>query len=72
MMSWPEAENLKEHILFYKRELNRLKVPNPELMSCKIKEVSRNKYLLVMREEKLKDDRFRKCLKIKRLVINNI
>ncbi len=54
MMSWPEAENLKEHILFYKRELNRLKVPNPELMSCKIKEVSRNKYLLVMREEKIK------------------
>ena len=40
LMSWSEAENLKEHINFYKKELNLLSIPNPQLISCHIENIS--------------------------------
>lgn len=64
-MSWSEAENLKEHILFYKKELNILKIPNPQLKSCKIEEFSNDRYILEIKEEKIKGET------ISNLVSNN-
>lgn len=56
LMSWSEAENLKEHISTYKKELNLLKIPNPQLVSCQIENITKDKYSVILKEEKIKGD----------------